>query len=82
MSGTQTKYQCRLPSSFENVVDRITQRSGHVSVAPAREGRTWAALGAGAGVSSQQADEKDQEAGERHHHQAADFRAGNTVKHA
>lgn len=46
------------------------------SVAPAREGRAGAALGAGAGVSGQQADEEDQEAGERHHHQAAHLRAG------
>lgn len=45
-------------------------------LAPAREGRTGAAPGAGAGVPGQQAHEEDQEDGERDHLQAVDFGAG------
>ena len=52
----------------------------HLSTsAPTREGRAGAALGAGAGVPGQQADEEDQEDGERHHFQAAHAGAGTGV---
>lgn len=44
--------------------------------AAAREGGAGAALGAGAGVPGEQADEEDQEDGKRNHRQAADPGAG------
>lgn len=51
--------------------------------AAAREGGAGAALGAGAGVPGEQADEEDQEDGKRNHRQAADPGTGTlTLTHA